>query len=220
MVKTRCVKHCHRIAQSHSHAQMTYFWSLRNPGLGATLDISMYMYLWLLQCQATRSATHLDTMWNWGPFNRCCNQTFPPIYHTNQTYRTCVLTDSKPCMQAFEKLCRGEFSSSPRVSTFISTYQVSIRHVWILDTRIRLRYSKRSLSSMYITSSKNLKTPLSDTYRCPSISTFQWSFDPHFSCNLTSNQSKCLKQIKLIIFKTSRHWTIRNRDEVAPVVSN
>ncbi|CAC5394097.1 unnamed protein product [Mytilus coruscus] len=44
----------------------------------------------------------------------------------------CVLTDSKPCVQAFEKLCRGEFSSSPRVSTFLSTvsrFQVSIRHI-------------------------------------------------------------------------------------------
>lgn len=46
--------------------------------------------------------------------------------------KTCILTDSKPCVQAYEKLCRGEFSASPRVSTFLSTasrYQVSIRHV-------------------------------------------------------------------------------------------
>ena len=44
----------------------------------------------------------------------------------------CILTDSKPCVQAFEKLCRGEFSSSPRVATFLSTvsrYQASVRHV-------------------------------------------------------------------------------------------
>ena len=44
----------------------------------------------------------------------------------------CILTDSKPCVQAFEKLCRGEFSASPRVATFLSTvswYQVSVRHV-------------------------------------------------------------------------------------------
>lgn len=45
---------------------------------------------------------------------------------------TCILTDSKPCVQAHEKLCRGEFSASPRVSTFLSTmcrYQCSIRHI-------------------------------------------------------------------------------------------
>ncbi|VDI13133.1 Hypothetical predicted protein [Mytilus galloprovincialis] len=47
-------------------------------------------------------------------------------------HNTCILTDSKPCVQRFEKLCRGEFSASPRVSTFLSTacrYQVTVRHV-------------------------------------------------------------------------------------------
>ena len=45
---------------------------------------------------------------------------------------TCVLTDSQPCVQAIEKLCRGEFSASPRVTSFLSTvsrYQVSLRHL-------------------------------------------------------------------------------------------
>ena len=44
----------------------------------------------------------------------------------------CILAGSKPCVQSFEKLCRGEFSSSPRVATFLSTvsrYQASVRHV-------------------------------------------------------------------------------------------
>ena len=35
--------------------------------------------------------------------------------------QTCVLTDNKPCVQAYEKLSRGEFSSSARVSTFLTT---------------------------------------------------------------------------------------------------
>ncbi|CAC5394966.1 unnamed protein product [Mytilus coruscus] len=42
-----------------------------------------------------------------------------------------VLTDSKPCVQGFEKLCRGEFSASPRVTSFLSVesrYQVSVNH--------------------------------------------------------------------------------------------
>ena len=46
--------------------------------------------------------------------------------------RTCILTDSKPCVQAYEKLCRGEFSASPRVLTFLSTvsrFNTSVRHV-------------------------------------------------------------------------------------------
>lgn len=46
--------------------------------------------------------------------------------------KTCILTDSRPCVLAFEKLCRGEFSTSPRVSTFlsiVSRYQATIRHL-------------------------------------------------------------------------------------------
>ena len=43
-----------------------------------------------------------------------------------------VLTDSKPCVQAFEKLCRGQFSSSHRVTSFLSTvsrYQILLLHL-------------------------------------------------------------------------------------------
>ena len=43
-----------------------------------------------------------------------------------------VLTDSRPCVQAYQKLCRGEFSNSARVTTFLSTisrYQVRLGHV-------------------------------------------------------------------------------------------
>ena len=46
--------------------------------------------------------------------------------------KACVLTDSKSCAQAYQKLCRGEFSASPRVSTFLSTvsrYQAQVQHV-------------------------------------------------------------------------------------------
>ena len=46
--------------------------------------------------------------------------------------QTSVLTDSKPCVQAVDKLCRGEFSASPRVTSFlsiVSRYQVSVHHL-------------------------------------------------------------------------------------------
>ena len=42
---------------------------------------------------------------------------------------SCMLTDSTPCVQSYEKLCCGEFSRSP--STFLSVmsrYQASVRH--------------------------------------------------------------------------------------------
>ena len=43
-----------------------------------------------------------------------------------------VLTDSRPCVMAYEKLCRGEFSNSARVSTFlsiVSRFHVKLDHI-------------------------------------------------------------------------------------------
>lgn len=53
-------------------------------------------------------------------------------YLVQSHHPTAILTDSKPCVQAFEKLCRGEFSASPRVSTFLSTvsrFHCTLRHL-------------------------------------------------------------------------------------------
>ena len=53
-------------------------------------------------------------------------------YIVQSDHNSSVLTDGKPCVQAYEKLCRGEFSVSPRVSTFLSVvsrYQASVRHL-------------------------------------------------------------------------------------------
>ena len=36
-------------------------------------------------------------------------------YIVQSNHKDSVLTDSKPCVHAYEKLCRGEFSVSPRV---------------------------------------------------------------------------------------------------------
>ena len=47
-------------------------------------------------------------------------------------HRACILTDSKPCVQAVEKLYRGEFSSSPRLTSFlslVSRYSLTIKHL-------------------------------------------------------------------------------------------
>lgn len=53
-------------------------------------------------------------------------------YIIQSKHKACVLTDSKPCVQAFEKICRGEFSALPRTSTYLSTvsrFQATVRHV-------------------------------------------------------------------------------------------
>ena len=56
---------------------------------------------------------------------------FSPFIIQSQ-HPTTVLTDSKPCVQAIDKLCRGEFSASPRVTSFLTTvsrYQVHLQHL-------------------------------------------------------------------------------------------
>ncbi|XP_069110407.1 uncharacterized protein [Argopecten irradians] len=42
-------------------------------------------------------------------------------YIIQSKHQTCVLTDSQPCVQAINKLARGEFSASPRVTSFLTT---------------------------------------------------------------------------------------------------
>ena len=56
---------------------------------------------------------------------------FCPYFIQSKT-PACILTDSKPCVESFEKLCRDEVSSSTRVATFLSSgsrYKASVRHV-------------------------------------------------------------------------------------------
>ena len=53
-------------------------------------------------------------------------------YIIQSTHNTYLLTDSKPCVQAVKKLCKGELSASPRVTSFLSTvsrYQINVRHL-------------------------------------------------------------------------------------------
>ena len=54
-------------------------------------------------------------------------------YHIVQsTVQATVLTDSRPCVLAFNKLMKGIFSASPRVTTFLATavnYHVKLLHI-------------------------------------------------------------------------------------------
>ncbi|CAC5394087.1 unnamed protein product [Mytilus coruscus] len=108
--------------------------ALKKCGLGATLYMSRNDKLLLA---GFFSAKLRQTQRQWLPCEiealsiAAFIKHFSP-YIIQSLSTACFLTDSKPCVQAFEKLCRGEFSSSPRVSTFLSTasrFQVSIRHV-------------------------------------------------------------------------------------------
>lgn len=53
-------------------------------------------------------------------------------YIVQSKHQTRILTDSKPCVQAYDKLCRGYFSASVRLTTFLSTvsrFHVSVDHI-------------------------------------------------------------------------------------------
>ena len=52
---------------------------------------------------------------------------FFSAYLSQSKHTTKVLTDNKPCVDAYNKLCKGEFSSNARLSTFLTT--VSRHHV-------------------------------------------------------------------------------------------
>ena len=103
--------------------------AVKNPGIGATLYVTRNNKLQLAGFfsaklrgrQITRLPCEIEP----------ATKHFSPYIIQSKT-PACILTDSKSCVQSFEKLCRGEFSSSPRVAALLSTvirYQGSVRHV-------------------------------------------------------------------------------------------
>ncbi|XP_073234993.1 uncharacterized protein [Porites lutea] len=108
--------------------------AVRDPGLGATLYLTRGDKLCV---SGFFSAKLRGSQTTWLPCEvealsiAAATKHFSP-YLIQSVKKACILTDSKPCVQAYEKLCRGEFSASPRVSTFLSVvsrYQASVRHV-------------------------------------------------------------------------------------------
>ena len=76
---------------------------------------------------------------------------------------TQVLTDSRPCVQAFDRLRRGEFSASSRISTFLSTlsrYGVELVTCLVQPTCLQILIAGTPRNVM-ITAAKyvNLSTP-------------------------------------------------------------
>ena len=108
--------------------------SVKMSGLGATLYILRDKKLHLTSFFSAKFKKHQAS---WLPCEiealsiAAAVKHFAP-YIIQATSKSCVLTDRKPCVQAFEKLCRGQFSSSPRVTSFLSTvsrYQISLLHL-------------------------------------------------------------------------------------------
>ena len=108
--------------------------AVRDPGIGATLYVTRRDKL---HVSGFFSAKLPGSQTTWLPCEvealsiAAATKHFSPFL-IQSSKRACILTDSKLCVQAYEKLCRGEFSVSPRVSTFLSVVyrdQASVRHV-------------------------------------------------------------------------------------------
>ena len=93
--------------------------ALRKPGIGATLYVTHNDKLLLA---GFFSAKLRGSQLTWLPCEVEAIAIVVATKHFSPYLKACILTDSKPCVQAYEKLCRGEFSASPH-------YQTSVRHV-------------------------------------------------------------------------------------------
>ena len=108
--------------------------SVKMNGLGATLYVLRDQKLHLAGYFSAKFKKHQAS---WLPCEiealsiAAAVKHFAP-YIIQSKSKTYVLTDSKPCVQAFDKLCRGQFSSSPRVTSFLSSvsrYQITLLHL-------------------------------------------------------------------------------------------
>ena len=108
--------------------------SVTRRGLGATLYVTRQDRLLLASFFSSKLRKHQVT---WLPCEVEALSIAAAVKHFSpfiiqSKHQACVLTDSQPCVQALQKLCRGEFSASPRVSSFLTTisrYQVILQHL-------------------------------------------------------------------------------------------
>ncbi|XP_041367404.1 uncharacterized protein LOC121382005 [Gigantopelta aegis] len=108
--------------------------AVKDPGIGATLYVTRHNQPHVAGFFSAKLRPRQVT---WLPCEiealsiAAATKHFSP-YIIQSSLKPIILTDNKPCVLAFEKLCRGEFSASPRVSTFLSTvsrFQASVHHL-------------------------------------------------------------------------------------------
>ena len=110
--------------------------AIKNAGIGATMYISRkgtkhpllagFFSAKLKQHQPRWLPCEIEAL----SISSACNHFRP--YIIQSLHQTHVLTDSKPCVQAYQKLIRGEFSASSRVQTFLTVVNhlnVSVNHL-------------------------------------------------------------------------------------------
>ena len=97
--------------------------SVTKRGLGATLYVTRNDRLHLAGFYSAKLRKHQVT---WLPCEVEALSIAAAVKHLSpfiiqSKHRACVVTDSQPCVQAVNKLCRGDFSASPRFTSFLTT---------------------------------------------------------------------------------------------------
>ena len=141
----KCFHQCQKALQSNKSITLPrvddQLWivtdgSMKHYGLGATLYVTRvnhskpilagFFSAKLRKRQVTWIPSEIEAL----SISSAIKHFSPYIVQSKHT--TIVLTDSKPCVEAYRKLGRGEFSNSARVSTYLSSasrYQVLIQHL-------------------------------------------------------------------------------------------
>ena len=108
--------------------------AVKYPGLGSTLYVQRNNDIKIAGYYSTKLK---ERQTDWIPCETealsiaASIQHFSP-YVVQSNHRTCILTDSKPCVQAYERLLKGHFSHRSRVTTFLSVasrFHVRIQHL-------------------------------------------------------------------------------------------
>ena len=122
------------LPQPHDEIWIVTDGAVKAGGLGATMYVKRNNSLLLSGFYSTKLRKHQIT---WLPCEieaLCIGAAishFAPyiIQASNTSY---LLTDSRPCVLAYNKLLRGEFSTSARITTFlsiVSRYQIQLSHI-------------------------------------------------------------------------------------------
>ena len=121
-------------AQPDDHLWIVTDASVKECGIAATLYVLRQEML-LLAGFFNAKLRHHQITWLPCEIEALCIGTaikhFSPLI-TQSNHQAQVLTDSRPCVQAYDKLMRGEFSTSARVTTFLSLvshFHVHVSHI-------------------------------------------------------------------------------------------
>jgi len=108
--------------------------AVKYPGLGSTLYVQRNNDIEIAGYYSTKLK---ERQTDWIPCETEALSIAASIQHfspfvVQSHHPTCVLTDSKPCVQAYARLLKGQFSHSSRVTTFLSVasrFHVQIQHL-------------------------------------------------------------------------------------------